>query len=125
MYFVKRGYEWNKYGGRGITMCDEWRNSFETFQTWALANGYQDHLSIDRIDVNGNYCPENCRWATVYEQNNNKRTSRYLSYNGETKTIREFADKYGLAYSCLYERLRLGWNVEDALLTPPKRRDLA
>ena len=108
------------YGGRGITVCEEWRK-YEAFRDWALSNGYSDNLTIDRIDVNGDYCPNNCRWATVYEQSNNKRTSKYISFNGETGTIREFADKYGLAYSCLYERLKLGWSIEDALLTPSRK----
>lgn len=111
-------YEWEKYGGRGISICDEWRNSFETFRRWALDNGYSENLSIDRIDVNKGYCPENCRWATVYEQNNNKRTSRKITFCGETGTIREFSDRYGLDYSCLYARLKSGWTIEKALLTP-------
>ena len=66
-----RSYKW--YGGRGITICDEWMNSFQAFYDWAMANGYRDDLSIDRIDVNGNYEPSNCRWITIIEQQKNKR----------------------------------------------------
>lgn len=113
-------YEWEKYGGRGITVCEEW-HKYEAFRDWALSSGYSEDLTIDRINVNGDYCPDNCRWATVYEQNNNKRTSKYISFNGETGTIREFADRYGLAYSCLYTRLKLGWSIEDALLIPSRK----
>lgn len=103
------------YGGRGITVCDEWRE-FEPFRDWALANGYAEDLTIDRIDVNGNYEPSNCRWATMKEQSNNKRNSHYIEYNGEKHTISEWADKYVVNQVKLWNRLdKYGWQLKPAL----------
>lgn len=111
------------YGGRGITVCDEWRNSFEAFQKWALSNGYSDELTLDRVDPDGNYCPENCRWATDEEQGNNKRNNRLLTYNGKTQSLSQWARENGIKTTTLFMRLyKYGWTVEDALTAKVKTR---
>lgn len=104
-----------RYGGRGITVCSEWSESFEAFRDWALANGYRDDLTIDRIDVDGNYEPSNCRWATKLEQQSNKRTNRLLTAFGETHTESEWARITGINVSTIYARLKRGWTVDRAL----------
>lgn len=117
---------YNDYGGRGIKVCDDWlnkENGFINFYNWAINNGYKDDLTIDRINNDGNYEPSNCRWATILEQSHNKRNSIKLTYNNETKHISELAKEYGLTRDCLWERLYvLNWNLEKALLTPPKKQ---
>ena len=113
-----------QYGGRGIKVCDEWENSFIAFRDWALANGYSDNLTIDRIDVNGNYEPSNCRWVTKKEQGNNKRNNRVLAHNGKTQTLTQWAEETGIPYSCLQKRIKYGWSVERILTTPVRERKL-
>lgn len=112
--------DYQDYGGRGICMCDEWlgENGFENFYNWATSNGYTETLTIDRIDVNGNYEPSNCRWADDLTQANNRRNNHYLVFNGRKQTIAQWAREYGMSYTMLCNRIRRGWNVEDALLTP-------
>lgn len=107
-----------RYGGRGITVCDEWLNDFQTFYDWAMANGYNDTLTIDRIDVNGNYEPSNCRWVDVGVQNNNTCRNHYITYNGVTHTIAEWARIKNKKYNTLNSRIWNGWDVEKALNTP-------
>jgi hypothetical protein len=105
------------YGGRGIKVCSEW-DDFSTFRQWALANGYEPNLTIDRIDVNGNYCPENCRWADWETQCYNKTNTRFLTYKGETKPLRIWAKQFGIKPSTLRGRLDImGWSVDKALET--------
>lgn len=105
-----------KYGARGISVCDKWKNSFESFRDWALNNGYRDNLTIDRIDVNGGYFPENCRWANAKVQANNRRNNKTYEYHGEKHTLAELSDMYHIPYHTLYARVtRLGWDMERAL----------
>lgn len=92
------------YGGRGITMYAEWENDFMSFYDWAMENGYKENLTIDRIDVNGNYCPKNCRWVTQKEQNRNTRKNRLITFNGETHCIGEWAEITGINKSTLCTR---------------------
>jgi hypothetical protein len=89
--YNQRAKRYLDYGGRGITVCDDW-HSFIIFRDWALFNGYKDNLSIDRINVNGNYEPSNCQWATIKKQANNKTDNRILQFRGVEKTVAEWAD---------------------------------
>ena len=104
------------YGGRGITICDRWNDSFQNFLD--DMGEAPPGMSIDRIEVNGNYEPGNCRWATQKEQASNKRNNRILSMCGSSKTMTEWAEALRLPVHVIYGRLRLGWSDEDALLTP-------
>lgn len=105
------------YGARGIKVCEEW-NDFPVFMEWALSHGYADNLTIDRIDIDGNYCPENCRWITIQEQQRNKRSNHYIEFNGERKTLKEWADSIGIHHVSLLERLERWDSLEDALTIP-------
>ena len=106
------------YGARGIKICEEWFNSFSVFRDWAIANGYADNLTIDRIDVNGNYCPENCRWATLKEQAKNKRTTRLITYDNKTMCVNEWEKFLNFPIHLIAKRLKRGWSIEEALTIP-------
>lgn len=110
------------YGGRGIKVFHEWDTNFLSFYNWAIANGYKDNLSIDRIDNNGNYCPENCRWASAKQQMNNTRYNHLVEYNNEVKTVREWAKTLNIPEQRLYHRLNDGWPIKDALTKPKGAR---
>ena len=101
-----RSYE--DYGGRGITMCSAWSDRYETFRDWANINGYETHLSIERIDVNKGYKPENCTWIKVNEQANNRRSTVWLEWDGETNNIKQWSKKLGFKYGTLYSRYKRG-----------------
>lgn len=116
-------HEYEGYGGRGIKVCDEWRTNFEAFAEWAYANGYDEKAkrresTLDRIDVNGNYEPSNCRFASAKEQSRNRRSNVMITYNGETHCMSEWAEIAGLKYVTFCHRLKAGWSMEDAMNKP-------
>lgn len=113
--FNKNCLNYPHYGLRGIKVCDEWSKDFMSFYNWAVENGYKKGLSIDRIDVNGNYEPANCRWATAKEQSNNQTKTIRINYKGEEKTISDLCYVFGIKYSTLYGRIKRGIPIECAL----------
>ena len=123
------------YGAMGITICEEWLNpevadrtngmtkGFEAFKKWALENGYQDNLTIDRIDPNGNYEPSNCRWVSMKVQCNNLRNNVRLTYKGRTQTIHEWCEELNLNFDRIRDRIcRKGWGVAEAFETKENQR---
>jgi hypothetical protein len=117
--YNKNDHNYQKYGARGIQMCERWRDSFPNFLEDMGRRPSDDH-SIERIENSGNYEPGNCRWATVEEQANNRRSSRIIEFNGHRRTLAQWARSTGLSQDALYMRLHKGWAVERAL-TQPKR----
>lgn len=117
----KKHPQFHNYGGRGISVCEEW-SEYIPFAKWAFRNGYANGLSIDRIDPDGGYTPDNCRWATMKEQANNKRTNRIVVYDDHEYTLTELAEKIGMNKTTLKERLNLGWSIEKAVEKPIRER---
>ena len=113
-----------RYGGRGIVMCDEWRDSFESFFNWSMSNGFTPELTLDRIDNNKGYSPDNCRWVDMKVQSNNTRKNVFLTFNGETKTLTQWAEQLGGTNYLVGLRLKNGWTIEEAVTTTsrPRRR---
>lgn len=116
--FNTKTERYKDYGARGITVCDEWKNDFQTFYDWAMSNGYFDNLTIDRIDNDGNYEPSNCRWATIKEQNRNSRSCEMIEYKGEIHCLKEWSEILGLSYGALKDRKSYGWSIERMFETP-------
>lgn len=109
--------EYHRYGGRGIKVCDEW-NDYIVFRDWAYQNGYTEKLTIDRIDNNKNYSPDNCKWSTLVEQQQNRCTCRMITYNGKTQNMTLWAKELGIPSYRIKKRLQLGWSFEDAINKP-------
>lgn len=115
--YDRNNNRFSRYGGRGIVVCEEWINDFQAFYFWAVKNGYNKGLQIDRKDNNGNYCPENCRFVTALENSRNTSRNRNIEINGVTKTIAEWAEISNIKQETLGRRVKKGWS-EDKLLTP-------
>jgi hypothetical protein len=109
------------YGGRGIKMCDKWKNSFEEFYNDMGKRPYRIY-SIDRINNDGDYEPSNCRWATRFVQSRNKRTNRLVTFNDETKCVTDWANELEMPIGTLFSRLNSGWKVPDALTKPVRKQ---
>jgi hypothetical protein len=119
----KNDSAYKNYGGRGIKVCDEWKESFENFEKWALEEGYNEKLTIDRIDVNGNYEPSNCRWATYTEQVRNRRSTVIVEIDGEKKPLAEWCEIYNMKYSLVHKRIfDRNWEPKKALTEKARRQ---
>lgn len=113
-----RSKSYKRYGGRGIKMCQEWLSDYTAFESWALTHGFQEGLAIDRIDNDGDYSPENCRFVTLKENNQKRRTSRYYTIDGVTKNLQQWCEEYGMCRGTIHDRLEKGWSIKDALTQP-------
>lgn len=109
------------YGLRGICVCDQWK-TYENFRSWAYSNGYDDCLTIDRIDVNGNYCPENCRWIPMASQSGNRRYCHYVTIGNETHHLSEWGRIYHIRMATISARIKAGWDSVQAITTPVAKR---
>ena len=108
------------YGGRDIAVCQEW-DDYNVFRDWALSHGYRPGLTIDRISVDGDYCPDNCRWATIIDQSNNKRNNRIITVDGVSHTLAEWSRISGISSCTILARIdKYGWSAERAVIEPPR-----
>ena len=113
-----RRKDYPKYGGRGIKVCDEWRESFDAFEAWALAHGYKEGMTIDRICNNRGYSPGNCRLITGRQQCYNRKSNRYITINGKTQTLEQWAAEKNIGPDAILHRIDRGWTVEEAIQIP-------
>lgn len=113
--YNKNSEKYKNYGSRGIQVCDEWKNDFQAFYKWAVDNGYRSNLTIDRIDVNGNYEPNNCRWVDMKTQSRNKTNTIKITYNNVTKPLTEWCELLGLKPNTVRARIYNGWPQLEAL----------
>lgn len=115
--YNKNSFKYKNYGARGIVICNKWIDDYNEFKTWSLNNGYNDNLTIERINVNGNYEPENCKWATIKEQENNRTNNHLIKYNNEIHNIKEWSDILNINYHVLYMKLsKTNWSMTKIFL---------
>lgn len=119
--YLKTAPYYKNYGGRGIRVCDEWKNDYKSFLEWSLSNGWSKGMQLDRIDNNGNYEPLNCRWITQQRNLLNKRTNTKITYNGRSQTVTEWANELGIHVNTLRKRIAK-WGIESAFSTPIDKR---
>ena len=126
--------DFKHYGAKGVTVCFEWLNAetihyckgssskgWKAFKEWALSHGYKEGLTLDRIDVNKGYSPDNCRWVSMKVQNNNRGNNHLITYKGQTKTLQQWADELKLHKNTLKGRLNRGWSIEKAFTSTSSR----
>jgi len=109
---------YSRYRGRGIKVCDEWLEDIKNFHSWAMANGYDESLTIDRRNNDGDYEPSNCRWIPMSEQSKNMARNRVITFEDKTMIMSDWARDIGLKVGTLHVRLKKGWSIEEALTFP-------
>lgn len=114
----KNRHNYYRYGERGITVCDEWNNSFDNFYKWAIENGYKTGLSIERIDNNIGYNPDNCKWIELSQQGKNRSSSWLIEYNGKTQCLLDWSKELGFKRTTIQNRMNNGLTFEEALVMP-------
>lgn len=119
-YKSTNGYK--NYGGRGIKVCEEWKHleGFVKFYNWSIKNGYKENLTLDRIDINGDYEPSNCRWVTPKYQSNHRRNNKIIKFNGLEKTSKQWCELYNVSQTTFLDRIKRGWSIEQALTISTK-----
>lgn len=113
--YNKHNKSYKNYGAKGIFVCEDWKNSFANFEKWAKNNGYKEFLTIDRINNNNGYCPENCRWVTTKQQNRNYSRNHKVDFNGEKYCIIELSEMFNIKYGTLVYRINAGYTINEAL----------
>lgn len=116
--FNPKASEYERYGGRGIAVCDEWKDDFQNFYEWAIKSGYSEGLSIDRINNNKGYSPDNCQWATNYQQSRNTSRTKIIKIGGKKVALKDFCNMVGAPYNMVVRRLLRGWELYDAITVP-------